>query len=61
MSAGGWRPAAKPWGPAEWTAEAKHVRDALTALGVFTPPCLPGEPEDCGGPTAAPSGAANAF
>lgn len=34
----------------EWTAEVKHVRDAMAALGVFVPPCLPGEPEDCGTP-----------
>lgn len=48
-----WQQRDKPWGPAEWTSEAKHVRDALAALGVFVPACLPGEPADCGSSTAA--------
>lgn len=34
----------------QWLGETRHVRDALAALGVLVPPCLPGEEKDCGEP-----------
>lgn len=38
------------WTAEEWVGEVRHVRDAMAALGVFVPSCLPGEPADCGEP-----------
>jgi len=38
------------WTAEQWTNECRHLRDALSALGVVVPSCLPGEPRDCGEP-----------
>lgn len=42
-----WTPESE-WTFEEWVFETRAVRDALAALGVQVPKCLPGEPEDCG-------------
>ncbi|MEU0770549.1 hypothetical protein [Streptomyces albogriseolus] len=38
------------WDNDDWHRETTAVRDALAALGVIVPTCLPGEPGDCGAP-----------
>lgn len=38
------------WSAEQWTSECRAVRDALSALSVIVPSCLPGEPRDCGEP-----------
>lgn len=45
----GQTPDLEPHTPAWWMREIRLVREALKALGDLMPPCLPGEPEDCGG------------
>ena len=49
MDLASWQPDS-PWTPDEWAFETRGVRDALAALGVTVPHCLPGEPADCGAP-----------
>lgn len=41
-----------------WRRVAESTREALAQLGYPVPPCLPGEPEECGG-TDAEHAAAN--
>ncbi|MGI5166555.1 hypothetical protein ACQEU3_19590 [Spirillospora sp. CA-253888] len=42
-----WQPNSS-WTMGEWLREARALREALAALGMTTPHCLPGEPADCG-------------
>lgn len=46
-------PQPEPLTPAWWMQEIRLVRTALKALGIELPPCLPGEPQDCGQPLPA--------
>lgn len=38
------------WSAEKWGQEARGVRNALAALGILVPFCLPGEKDHCGQP-----------